>query len=196
MNTTARNVIGYGLAGAGALLPALFGGDDSGLGSSITDLQKMSDSSREKGDQFHSNSQDLFKQVLPYLQAVTSGDRTALLNATMPERRRVMDQYDAARKAIAEFAPRSGGTAAANLDMRAKQAGDLAEIGSTARREGMNAASGLGATMAGLGLNATGQAIGATGHAANIQSFLAQQKAQSAGSWGEALGLIAGMIIP
>ena len=56
------------------------------------------------------------------LQALASGDTSQLLAATGGERRRVIDQYDTARRAIAEFTPRGGGGAAASAASRFPEA--------------------------------------------------------------------------
>lgn len=96
--------------------------------------------------------------VLNYLAAVTSGDPSALLAATMSERRRVIDQYDTARQA-AQFSPRGGGTSSAVVNANTREAGDLASIGANARAEGIKTAAQLGTTLTGQGQNAQSASV-------------------------------------
>lgn len=95
-----------------------------------------------------------------YLKAILSGDRQETLQATMPERRRVIDQYSAAKKAIAEFSPRSGGQAGAGLKLQAQEASDLAGIVPQARQSAVQQAVSAGTALQGLGLSAESLASG------------------------------------
>lgn len=186
---------GWGIAGLGAaaMIPALFGGGNDGYDDILKSLEKSSDRNFDSAQSLGMSSQDLFKSVIPYLQAVTSGDRQQLLGATMPERKRVIDQYATARKSLAEFAPRSGGTAGALAGMNAQQASDLSMIGANARQGGFDAASGLGTNLLSASQNAENTGTNSLNAMANIINARNQQSAQSAGQWGNALGMLAGL---
>lgn len=186
---------GIGLGIAGSVLPGLFGGSgDSGLSDSIKSLQKNAGEATDLSKQFSGDSASLFQSILPYLKAASGGDRATLTAATMPQRRKVIDQYDAARKSIAEFAPRSGGTAANMNDIRAQEGSDLSTLNAQARNDAIGQSTGLSQALGSLGLNASGQASNDLLGAANIQSELAKMQQQNAGSWGQALGGLAGLL--
>lgn len=186
---------GVGLGAAGAVLPALFGSGGADYSGILKDLGNVNTQQEASATTADRNSQDLFAQVLPYLKAVTSGDRQAILNATMPERRRVIDQYSTAKKALAEFSPRSGGQAAAMADQATKEAGDLSLIGANARTQGMQDATNLGVNFAGQAQQGRAAVASNLNAMAQITSLQAQQRAQAAGGWGNALGMLAGMVI-
>lgn len=189
-----REKWGFGLAGAGALLPALFGGSDSGLGQTEKQLQSLTDLSTSNAKSADQNGADLFAQIMPYLKAVSGGDRQAILGATMPERKRVIDQYATARKAIAEFSPRSGGTAASMNELQGNEASDLSMIGANARTQGVAQAGSLAQTLASLGLSERGQAMSGLNSIAGIQQARQQSAQAGAGQFGQALGLMSGFL--
>lgn len=178
-----------GGAAAGIALPMMFGGGGGGdLSGSLAQLNKSAAASTDLSKSLNTNAQDLFKSVLPYLRDIMSGNQQSVLQATMPERRKVMDQYDAARKSIAEFSPRSGGTASAMNEMRGNEASDLAGIAGQARQNALGTSASLGSNMQQLGLNAQGQAANTYGNIASIQQAEAQRKAQEMAGFGQAAG--------
>lgn len=128
--------------------------------------------------------------VLHYLAAVTSGDPQALLQATMPERRRVIDQYDTARQA-AQFSPRGGGTSSAVVNANTREAGDLAALGGKARTEGMTTAAQLGAQLTGQGQQSQSASVS---HLSNLLGPLMQNKQQDQQSVFNTFSSIASMI--
>lgn len=89
-----------------------------------------------------------------YLTDVLSSNPAAILDATRQERGRVIDQYDTARRAIANFGPRGGGTTSTLAESRFDQAESLADITSSARRDAVSAAGDLGTRLTALGLTA------------------------------------------
>jgi hypothetical protein len=134
---------------------------------------------------------DLTNPASAYFRAIISGDRQQLLAATMPERRRVIDQYSSARKAIASFQPRSGGTAAANNDMASREASDLAFVSTGARTAAANAALSAGSQMTSQGLQA--QQLASTDLTSLITALQRgdQQSSESGTNWGQIAGTIA-----
>lgn len=89
-----------------------------------------------------------------YLQDVLSSNPGAILDATKQERGRVIDQYDTARRAIANFGPRGGGTTSTLAESRFQQAEALSDVTSSARRDAVSAAGDLGTRLTALGLSA------------------------------------------
>lgn len=92
--------------------------------------------------------------VMDYFKKLLSGDPAMMMEATRPERGRVIDQYDTARKAVTSFAPRGGGQTSAVAGSFLQEAQQLGDVTSTARREAVGQAGQLGATLKGLGLSA------------------------------------------
>lgn len=193
---TGKDWLALGLGGA-SFLPMLFGGgqDDAKIKSAVGDLEKSTKRLTGQAESLSGQGADVLGPALKYLKAASGGDRQALLQATMPERRRVMDQYDAAKKSVAEFAPRGGGQAGAFAALNASQASDLAEVGATARRDAIDRSAGVGLNLKSLGLNAE------QGAANNINSLIqtyltqAQQKGASASSLGEGLASLIAMVL-
>ena len=184
---------GIALGGA-SLLPMLFGGGDSSLDEPLKALRGQADTASDLAKTLGKQGQDLLGPATDYLKALISGDRQALLGATMPERRRVIDQYSTAKKTIGEFAPRGGGQAAAMTKLEAGKASDLAEIGAGARSKAVTTSLGAGLQEQGLGLGAlgiSGQDLGSLIYALSAK----EQRGQgTAAALGQALGTIAGMI--
>lgn len=182
----------WGVGGAlvGSVLPALFGGGDSGAGDALRQLQKSTDRSLDTSKSLSGDSKDLFASVLPYLKAVAGGDRQAILGATMPERKRVIDQYSSARKAIAEFSPRSGGQAASMIGLNNNEASDLSMVGANAHTAGIDSAANLAGSLQGQAQTAENSANQNILNMYGIKSQQSQQSAQAAGQWGQALGTL------
>jgi len=182
--------------GAASFLPMMFGGggNDTDISRAIGDLQNSSTRLQGTAKETGAQGSTLLNPAIDYLKAIVGGDRQAIMAATMPERRRVIDQYDAAKKSIAEFAPRGGGTAGAVATLNANQAGDLAQVGAQARTQGVNTAGQLGASLKSLGVGAEGLA------SQNLNTILqtyiqkGQQQGQSAASLGEGLASLVATI--
>lgn len=149
--------------GIGGLLGGLFGGgggDDQSASANasldplITKLRSSSDATRAQGDALSSMSSEALAPVLDYFKKLVGGDSQALLSATTPERSRVIDQYDTARKNLSEFGGRGGGSNAAQASSRFNEATDLSTITATARNNAVNSLGSIGTNLAGLGLSA------------------------------------------
>lgn len=123
--------------------------------------------------------------VLKYFKALAGGDASAVAQATAPQRRRVIDQYDTARKTISQFGPRGGGSNAALAGSQFGQANELSDITANATNNAANELGTLGTQQEGLGLSAKqiqgqdlnsilsailgGKQIDVQQHAANMQ---------------------------
>jgi hypothetical protein len=174
----------------------LFGGgqNDADVSKAIGGLDQSSKRLTATATQTAGQSNELLNPAIDYLKAVLGGDRQAMLQATMPERRRVIDQYDAAKKAIAEFAPRGGGTAGALANLNASQAGDLAQVGSQARGNAVNQAGILGANLKGASIGAEGAASADISKILDTYLQQGQQQGQSAADIGMGLAGLIGSI--
>ncbi len=189
-----REWIAAGLGGA-SLLPMLFGGGDDGVERSITQLEKATKTSQDKSAKFEEEGADILGPVSKYLKDVTGGSRQALLGATAPERQRIIDQYDTAKRSIAEFAPRGGGQASAMAHVLTREASDLATTTANARTQGFAAAATLGTTLRQLGV--TEDQIASGNLSTLIQAALAKSAQDQQGGFnlGSALGTLAGIFL-
>jgi hypothetical protein len=134
---------------------------------------------------------------MQYLKSLTGNDPSAIMAATAPERGRVMDQYDTARKAIAQFGPRGGGQAAAFSDASFREASDLSDITAGARQGAVGQLGQLGLSATGLGLSA--QQLASADLNTVLNAVLTREghdvgkRGQNMAAWadaGEALGMI------
>jgi hypothetical protein len=123
--------------------------------------------------------------VLKYLTALVSGDPSSVMEATAPQRARIIDQYDTARKALAQQ-PRGGGQASAALKLEQGKASDLATTTSAARSEGVKSLAAVGTNLV-----QTGAYEQETGLQAALRAFqgLSQQKDASNADFGKAIGM-------
>ena len=133
-----------------------------------------------------------------YLTDVLSSNPAAVMDATRQERGRVIDQYDTARRAIANFGPRGGGSTSTLAESRFKQAESLADITSTARRDAVTQAGALGTRLTALGLNADQLAsadINTVIRAILLREGLGVQGQELGLEKGEATGALIGQVL-
>lgn len=116
---------------------------------------------KKTGADLLSGGKSAMSTALKYFQGLVSGDPSAILSATAPDRARVMDQYDASRKAITSFSPRGGGAASSMNENRTKEASDLSTITSSARSNAATELGRLGASQEQAGISAEEQSINA-----------------------------------
>lgn len=117
-------------------------------------LQEHSTKMGAQAGELEGQSAEALTPVLDYFKKILGGDPAAMMEATRPERGRVIDQYDTARRAVSQFAPRGGGATSAVAGSFLQEAQQLGDVTSTARREAIGQAGQLGATLQGLGLSA------------------------------------------
>lgn len=168
----------------------------------LATLQSSSTALRGQGTALQSMGADALQPVLAYFSKLAGGDPQALLEATRPERARVIDQYDTARKAISDFSPRGGGSNAALASSRFAEASDLSNITANMRSNAASAAGNLGTTLTGLGLSA--QQLASADLNTVINAVLTQQgfdvtkhgqNAQAASGIAEGLGTLLGLYL-
>ena len=136
-----------GLAeGASPFIASLFGGTNTDK----TALRDTATKELSAGKDTKAAGAGALSPVLKYLQAIAGGDPAAVMDATAPQRARILDQYDTARKAITQQ-PRGGGQASAALNLEGRQASDLATTAATARSEGVKELGTLGTNLTEIG---------------------------------------------
>ncbi len=133
-----------------------------------------------------------------YLTDILSSNPAAVMDATRQERGRVIDQYDTARRAIANFGPRGGGTTSTLAESRFQQAESLADITSTARRDAVSQAGELGTRLTALGL--TADQLASADISAVISAILQREGVGVQGQYlglekGEATGQLIGEVL-
>jgi hypothetical protein len=174
----------------GPLLLSLFGSNPyQGKAAAGADqLTKLSGSLADTGKSLTGQGQDALGPVLQYFKALAGGDRAALLEATAPDRARILDQYDTARKTVANTTPRGGGQAGAVSQLEGRQASDLVTSLSSARTSGANALAGLGSTLVGQGTQATEAAATTLDDAVRQFQQLSASKTATNADLGGAIG--------
>lgn len=186
-----------GLGGlAGGVLGAIFGQKQTDkVTPAIEEVQKGGRAVGAQGKELFGTGTDALGPALQYFKSLASGDPSAALAATQPQRGRVMDQYDAARRSAGQFGPRGGGTSSAQLELRGKEAGQLADTTAAARSEGAKELATLGSDITGKGLSAEESANQQM--ASVLQPLLEQQKQhqESTGGFWKGLGELAGAAI-
>jgi hypothetical protein len=89
------------------------------------------------------------------------GNRSQALSAIDPEVSTIMDQFDAAHRAAAEFSPRGGGRATLNAQKPYQMSGAIGKLLSASRTNAASVLANLGINEEGLGLQQSGQSISA-----------------------------------
>ena len=147
-----------GYAGlAGSIIAGLSSGGNNPIAGDVSNLRAASGRMGQQGaDLFQRGSTDL-AGVMKWLQAMAGGDPGALAEATRPERGRIMDQYDAARKTIARNTPRGAGQASTVNESYIRQASDIANVMSSARQGALSTAAQVGGQELSAGLSAEQQ---------------------------------------
>lgn len=140
-----------------------------------------------QGSALSGQGEDALAPVLKYLMAVTGADPGALNTAIQPEKARVLDQYDTARKAL-QFAPRGGGQASATLQAGTRAASDISTLTAEARRSGVANLGTLGKGLLDTGIGETNAAARTYGDAAALYGRASDAQANSLGGFGAALG--------
>lgn len=149
--------IGGAFDGGGAKKPK---DADPDIAPFLKQLEGSANTASATGKELSGMSRETLQPILDYFQSLVGGDENALLAATRPERSRVIDQYDTARKTISEFGPRGGGTNSAVADSFFGQADELSNITALARRDAVGQSAQIGTALQGLGLTAEQMASG------------------------------------
>ncbi len=175
-------------AGTGALGLILGGGLKDPYKGSVANLEQTAQESRDYSKNLAEAGSELVNPVTQYYKALISGDRTALMAATQPERRKVIDQYSTAKNSIANFAPRGGGQSSALINLEGNQAADLSGITAGVRANAAKEAGGLGLNIQGQGLESERTAVGAMGTELRAKEQQQKQKGDTGTAWGKIAG--------
>lgn len=184
----ASNVNWGGVAGTAIpLVASLFAGQQPSIAPQIGQIQGMAQQTNQQGAQMLAQGQTALGPALDYYKSLLSGNPADVMAATAPDRRRVIDQYDTARRSAGQFTPRGGGQASAQQVSRSMEAGDLATLGAQARSQAAAATAQLGSGLETAGLSAEEHAQSQL--AQLLQPLFQQQQTDS----GNTLKTIAGI---
>ena len=192
---TGRDFAALGLGGAGALSTFFGGNSSSDLDDVLRRVDTRSAGLDAQGEELVGLGTSGLQPALRFLTAITRGDPGAVGQATRPERARVIDQYDTARRAVAQFTPRGGGQTSAIAQSFTDEAGTLADIFATGRREGATALGQLSTRLAALGIQAEG--LAGQNLSTLVQAYLSQDASAraSSGAFGQSIGSLVGLML-
>lgn len=206
---------GAGVGGLSGFLSGIFspGGDGkpkaddtSAIDPLLKSLQGKSDAASAESTKLSGLSEEALAPVLDYFKKILGNDPSAMMAATAPQRGRVIDQYDTARKSIAAFAPRGGESSGAIANSYITEGQDLSALTSTARTEAVGQSAQLGTQLKALGLSSEQLAsadlstvINAILNQENIKNNLelgkSGQNKQLAAGLSEGLGTLLGLYL-
>lgn len=200
--------VGAGLGAIGGGLMGLFHGGkkkttmDPDLEALVGSLKTNAGSAAKQGADLSAQGTASLTPILDYFKKLAGGDASSLASATAPARRRVIDQYDTARKAISTFSPRGGGSNAALASSQFGQANELSDITSNAQNNAANELGTLGIQEQGLGVQEQGVAgsdlnsiVSAILGSKGLDITKSGQNAQLAGGISEGLGTLLGLYL-
>lgn len=183
-----------------------FGGksnDEKALANSVNEtipkLGDIADTGAYQGKRsLKSGIKDL-SNVGHFFSALLGGDRQQTTAALAPEIRATMNQYDAAKRNLAEYGPRGGGQVAGLSSLAEKEAGDVSSLYSTARSRGAAGLGQVGQALGSLGLGGLGVASSSLSDV--LRTLISQQGLEQnvTARKGEALGglgALVGSLIP
>lgn len=211
-------VIGTGVgAGIGGLIGGLFGGGDKkdeasgGDGDvsggvnydSITrQISERAGKKSARADALGAEADESMALVTDYFRKLAGGDAAAVAQATQPQRARVIDQYDTARNAIANFGPRGGGSTSASAMSRISQANQISDITAGAQADGADKLANIGMAQEGLALSAEQLAsadmntlISAVLNREGLDAQKSAGKGQMAAGLAQGLGTLLGLFL-
>jgi hypothetical protein len=179
---------------AGSLAGSLLAPRLDSITGDVNTLRNRAQQQFAQGQQIAGTGADALASVIGYLHPLITGDQAAIAAATAPERKRVIDQYDTAKKA-AEFAPR-GAQAGAMLNIGAQQAQQLATLPAQARAAAQQAMAQIAEYATQTGLQGESAAQGALAN--TLYPMLSQRGQDQESIWKTfaALGSLIGAFIP
>lgn len=152
-----------------------------GLVSSIYDLIQ-GDPAKKQENQLESIGQydigtgeGLITPAAKYYEDILSGDPTRTAQALAPEISTQQQQVQQSQNELAQFAPRSGGTAAASADAATKARGNIINLEGGLQQGAAGAAGSLGSNLL----------SSATPNIEDVANLRTKRQQQSAGDWGQ-----------
>jgi hypothetical protein len=178
-----------GISAIAPLVTSLFGSNPyTDKRDQTTDqLKQLATTLGTQGQSIAGQGQAALAPVLKYLQAVAGGDPAAINAETAPERAKVLDQYDTARKAI-QFAPRGGGQASATIGAGAKAASDITSLTAAAHRQGVTDLGNLGKNLLDTGVTEQHNAASELNSVLQAYDKAKQERAATNTGLGSAIG--------
>ncbi len=139
----------------------------------------------------------VMQQPLNYYSGLLGGDRQGMLETVAPEVNTILGQYDTAKRAVAENAPRGGGANTTQANAPYALSGEITNLLNTVRPQAAAATTDIGKFLSTLGTTETGQAGNLINQNAWTQLGKGQQQAGMAGALGKAIGsILAGAGVP
>jgi len=170
---------------------SFFGSTNYGSSESLTGaIGKQTTQMQNSGLDLMQMGQQGLHPVFQKLLQLLSGDENAVNEAVLPQTRGVLDQYDTARKAIAQFTPRGGGQASALTKSRFDASSDIAGIKSKAISSAIGELSQLGTQLLSVG---TEQQKVSLGSMFNLLESAKQDEHATREMWGK-IGIVAGRL--
>ncbi len=109
-----------------------------------------------------------------FMRDIVSGDPTKIARALAPQISQSQQRTQQGKNQLAEFSPRSGGTAAAAADMDRQQRADITNLTGNLTGQSVSGLASLGTSLFGMGQSGTEAAFGES-------QVLHQQRAQATG---------------
>lgn len=198
--TTLGKFGGSLIPGIGPLVSAGFGALDllhgpstaqSGTQDTLTEnaktAQGLSSSLTKNGIDTTGTAGNYFSSIL--------GNREQALASADPEITTIMDQFDKAHKAAAEFAPRGGGRATLNAQQPYAQAGIIGKILAGKRDNAASSLSTLGLNETGMGINSLNAGTTAAAHLGENELGYQKMKGAEFGGIGKGIGDFLGTML-
>ncbi len=139
----------------------------------------------------------VMQQPLNYYSGILGGDRQSMMETVAPEVNTILGQYDTAKRAVAENAPRGGGANTTQANAPYALSGEITNLLNTVRPQAAAATTDIGKFLSTLGTTETGQAGNLINQNAWTQLAKGQQQAGTAGALGKAIGsILAGAGVP
>ncbi len=139
----------------------------------------------------------VMQQPLNYYSGILGGDRQSMMETVAPEVNTILGQYDTAKRAVAENAPRGGGANTTQANAPYALSGEITNLLNTVRPQAAAATTDIGKFLSTLGTTETGQAGNLINQNAWTQLGKGQQQAGMAGALGKAIGsILAGAGVP
>lgn len=142
-------------------------------------------------------AKSLLQLPISYYQKLLSGDDSTLMEAVGPDVSTVSSQYQAARRAASEFAPRSGGRAQSLEETRYKEMADIQNLIRRARTGAPDALTQLAQILSNIGLSEMSGSNAALGGAGNLVSTARSQNMAKEEELGKGFAdLISALLFP
>ena len=157
--------------------------------------EKMADSLGGAGLGLFDASKSAFGPAQSYFERLLGGSRDSQLEAISPQVGTVLSQYDTAKRAAMQFAPRGGGRNSVLAQNQFGQLGDIQRLLAGVRPSAAENLRNMGSQLGYMGLGATGQA---SGDIANVLSAILRKgdiAAQNARSAGSGFGQLAATLL-